>query len=575
VKRLVVALAALAAICAVPATASAAGAPPIQHVFTIVLENESAATTFGTNSPAPYLANTLRSEGAFLPKYYGVGHNSLDNYIAMVSGQAPNAQTQADCQMFDDFIGTIESNGQAAGTGCVYPAGVQTLPGQLSGAGKTWRSYNEDMGADPSRESATCGHPAVNTQDKTQTATAADQYATRHDPFVYFHSIIDNQALCDSHVVNLDQLPHDLASASTTPNYAFITPDLCDDGHDAPCANGDPGGLAQVNTFLQKWVPMITGSPAFKQQNGLLIITFDEAATSDATSCCGEIPGPGSPKPGISGPGGGDTGAVLLSPCIAPGTVTQTPYNHYTMLRSVEDIFGLGHIGYANLPGETSFGSDIFTRACTPTPKVHVKAPAIASKRSTTPKITVRWSGSDGTGAGLANYTVSVSQAGKRGSRTLAAGTRATSLTFRGKAGKAYTFSVQATDLSGARSSVATATTVVPTGVKLHGGRYHGPWRIKHVKGAWEGRAITCSSTSCTFSLTFKGRAIAIIGERSPAGGSARVSLGGKTRTLKLHAKRPGMRQVVYRARGKAGRHTLTLRVTRGTVALEGFAITP
>jgi phosphatidylinositol-3-phosphatase len=572
---LLVTLIALALTWALPAAASASPAAPIQHVFTIVLENESESTTFGPGSPAPYLANTLRSEGAFVPNYYGIGHNSLDNYIAMISGQAPNVQTQGDCPMFADFVGTVQSNGQAAGTGCVYPSSVPTLPGQLTAAGKTWRSYNEDMGADPSRESATCGHPALGGPDHTQSATATDQYATRHDPFVYFHSIIDNQALCNSHVVNLDQLPHDLASASTTPNYAFITPDLCDDGHDKPCADGGPGGLQQVNTFLQKWVPMITGSPAFKQQNGLLIINFDEAATSDASSCCGEIPGPSSPEPGGSGPGGGVTGAVLLSPCIAPGTVTQTKYNHYTMLRSVEDMFGLGHIGYANLAGETTFGSDIFTHACAPAPQAKVRAPALASSRATTPKIPVSWSGSDGSGAGIASYTVTVAQAGRAGSRMLAAGTTATSLTFHGKAGRTYTFRVQATDLAGVRSPVATATTVVPSGVKPRGGHYHGHWRGKHVKGAWEGKAITCSSKTCSLTLTYNGRAIAIIGERAPGGGSARVTVGGKGRTVRLHGKKRKTRQVVYRAHGKAGRHKLTLRVKRGTVALEGFAITP
>jgi hypothetical protein len=84
-------------------------------------------------------------------------------------------------------------------------------------------------------------------------------------------------------------------------------------------------------------------------QNGLvvgevLIVTFDEAATSDASSCCGEMPGLGSPSPGVTGPGGGDTGTVLLSPCIAPGTVSETVYNHYSMLGSVENLFGLAHL---------------------------------------------------------------------------------------------------------------------------------------------------------------------------------------------------------------------------------------
>ncbi len=335
-------------------------------MFVIVLENESASTTFGANSPAPYLAHTLTKQGAFLPNYYGVGHHSLDNYIAMISGQAPNTDTDADCGDYVNFPSyAIAAHGQQKGSGCVYPAAIPTIASQLDAAKDTWRDYNQDMGADPARESATCGHPTLGGPDNTEVATPTDMYATRHDPFVYFHSIIDNRSLCDSHVVNLNDLPKDLSRVSTTRNYTFITPDLCDDGHDSPCADGEPGGLPQADKFLKTWVPKITASKAYRQ-DGLLIITFDEAATTDATSCCGEIPGPGTALPGGTGPGGGRVGAVLLSPCIAPGTVAKTPYNHYTMLGSVENIFGLKHLGYAGLRGERYFGSDIFKRSCGP-----------------------------------------------------------------------------------------------------------------------------------------------------------------------------------------------------------------
>jgi hypothetical protein len=348
------------------AAVASAALPPIRHVFVIVLENESASTTFGAHSPAPYLARTLTSEGAYLPKYYGIGHASNDNYIAMISGQAPNPQNQADCQFFDNFEpGTIGPHGQAIGAGCVFPKTVKTVANQIQAAGLSWRDYDQSMGADPSREPKTCAHPGIGQRDMTQTATASDQYATRHNPFVYFHSIIDDRAYCNAHVVNLDRLPHDLAKARRTPNYVFITPDLCGDGHDATCANHKrPGGFAGIDQFLKLWIPRIKHSPAYRTQNGLIIIVFDEAATSDTSSCCGEIPGPNSPEPGITGQGGGDTGAVLLSPCIKPGTVSHRPYNHYTMLRSVEDIFGLSHLGYAGLSGERSFGSDVFTRRC-------------------------------------------------------------------------------------------------------------------------------------------------------------------------------------------------------------------
>lgn len=90
----------------------------------------------------------------------------------------------------------------------------------------------------------------------------------------------------------------------------------------------------------------------------------DQGTSGDEDPHRGSPRRPGSPLPGLLGSGGGDTGAVALSPCIAPGAVSPVPYNHYSMLRSVEDIFGLRHLGYAALPNESSFGADIFTRRC-------------------------------------------------------------------------------------------------------------------------------------------------------------------------------------------------------------------
>jgi len=416
--------------------------PPIRHVFIIVLENESASTTFAANSAAPYLAKTLRREGAYLPKYYGIGHESNDNYVAMISGQPPNVDNQSDCQFYGDFppdLGT-GAYGAQEGDGCIYPSGIQTIAGQLDQAGHTWRDYNEDMGKTPTREAAECGHPAVNSMDDTQEATAQDQYATRHNPFVYFHSIIDNTTLCDTHVVNLKLLPENLKRARSTPNYVFITPNLCHDGHDSPCKDGQPGGLVSVNGFLKKWVPRITHSPAFRQQNGLLIITFDEAATSDASSCCGEIAGPAAADPGLDGPGGGDVGAVLLSPCIKPGTVSEQPYNHYTMLRSIEDIFQLGHLGYAQLPGERSFGSDVFTRRCNAPPSVRVWAPRTVSSTASRTAVHVHWrSRSPG-----ATYTVEERTGRAQSWRILRRHTSGRRLTFRAAAGRTYRFRVRA-----------------------------------------------------------------------------------------------------------------------------------
>jgi hypothetical protein len=116
--------------------ATARAVHEIRHVFVIVLENESASTTFGATSPAPYLSHRLRAEGAYLPNYYGVGHHSLDNYIAMISGQAPNTQTDDDCPIFADFPSDATgADGQQEGTGCVYPADIPTIASQLTKAG--------------------------------------------------------------------------------------------------------------------------------------------------------------------------------------------------------------------------------------------------------------------------------------------------------------------------------------------------------------------------------------------------------------------------------------------------------
>jgi phosphatidylinositol-3-phosphatase len=333
-----------------------------RHVFVIVLENEPFQVTFGVHSPAPYLAHELPREGALLTQYYAIGHFSLDNYIAMISGQAPNRATQEDCHVYDEFKRSapgFDANGQIRGKGCLYPGDVKTLANQLQDAGFSWKGYMEDMGADPSREAAACGHVKIGEVDDTNHASVRDEYADKHDPFVYFHSIIDDHVNCAAHVVNLDELGHDLQTVTTTPNFSYITPDLCHDGHDAPCKSGEPGGLVSADKFLREWVPRITSSAAFKQ-DGMLIVTFDEG--TDATACCGETRPRGAPRPGRFGPGGGRIGAVVLSPFVKPGSVSHVPYNHYSLLRSIENWFGLPYLGYAGQHGLHAFGPDVFNR---------------------------------------------------------------------------------------------------------------------------------------------------------------------------------------------------------------------
>jgi hypothetical protein len=306
------------------------GATPSPHVFVINLENKGFNETWSKNSPAKYLNKTLRPQGKLLTNYYGVGHASLDNYIAEISGQPPNPQTQGDCVKYTEY---------ANGSGCVYPKSVSTIANQLDAAHKTWKTYQEDM-------STPCRHPQIGATDTTLAARKGDQYATRHNPFVYFHSIIDSPE-CRRNVVDLKNLDDDLLNEGSTPNFVFITPDLCHDGHDAPCVDGEPGGLKSADEFLGQLVPKILNSAAFKD-NGTLVITFDESELNDSSGCCG------------STKGGGRVGALVISARTKPGTTDTKPYNHYSLLCSIENMFKLRHLAQANAKGVPCFGKDVY-----------------------------------------------------------------------------------------------------------------------------------------------------------------------------------------------------------------------
>ncbi len=434
----------------------------VGHIFAMELENEDASTTFGPGSPAMFLNGTLLKQGELIENYYATGHASLDNYIAQISGQAPTEETSADCLgpstnlntligSYDDLLpGTLDPTqqaypGQVDGHGCIYPAFVQTIANQLDRIDPpnplthvaAWRDYDEDMGNQPTgrelgapdpRGGLDCGHPPLNGADNTNAASPAtatepaDQYATRHNGFMYFHSIIDSTAECDANVVPLGKvavgapswfdgtrlpdsfsghLANDLRHVRTTPKFGWITPNLCDDGHDSTCAGPNTigqigagaGGLHGADEFLAHWVPLLEASPAYRLGQMLIVITFDEGAGSDGSACCGETPGPDNPTPGFSqllapiyqqlglpipnpANGGGRTGAVLLDPrYVELGSVDSTgQYDHYSALRSYEDLLGitrggsdgLGHLGFAAASGLQPFGRDVFNRPLRP-----------------------------------------------------------------------------------------------------------------------------------------------------------------------------------------------------------------
>ena len=216
-----------------------------------------------------------------------------------------------------------------------------------------------------------CGHPALGQADPSvaQPLPAGQTYATFRNPFVYFHSLIDSPA-CAADDVGLKSLSSDLADPAHVPTVSYIVPDRCHDGSPAPCAPGAPAGPAAADGFLQKVVPEILASKAYKK-GGLLVITVDEAPSTgpfaDSSSCCGQPQFPNLPGPaagsvaGLPSKGGGEVGALLLSPYVKGGTTNQEQYNHFSLLRTIEDLYGLKHLGYAGLSGVSSFDASVFS----------------------------------------------------------------------------------------------------------------------------------------------------------------------------------------------------------------------
>ena len=335
-RRTIAALCLLAAaFAAVPGTGTAAtfeGVRRFDHVAIIVLENENFDSSWGPASPAHYL-NSLRAQGTFNDQYYATGHVSLDNYIAMVSGQPWNPITGSDCATVNLWLCLQLQN--------LFSRG-RNLADQLEGAHRSWKGYMDSM---PSP----CFHadlsPTARPPDPYQgnsTAPPAKDYADRHNPFLYFRDIVTNDARCKAHVRPYTDLAGDLA-AGTLPSFSFITPDTCHDGHDAPCANGAPGGLVSADAWLQTEVPPLLSY--LRAHNGLLIITFDENGFTGGPpfGCC---------HGGILGTKGfgGRVGLLALGAGVAAGRVVSSKYDHAALLRTFEDFFGIAeHLNNAKV----------------------------------------------------------------------------------------------------------------------------------------------------------------------------------------------------------------------------------
>jgi hypothetical protein len=332
------------------------GLPEVKHVFVVMLQSGGYEEDFGKTPKSSYLGKQLPKQGELLSNYFAVTKGALANQIALLSGQGPTPETAADCPNYGDVApGTESLEGQVEGNGCVYPGATKTLPGQLTEAGLKWKAYVQGIedGAVAGLP-ATCRHPALGTPDPNQAPTPTDTYVTWRNPFVYFHSIVDAPE-CVEASAGLPQLAADLKlKAEKFPALAYVAPDE-----------------AQLKSVITE----IKESLAYKD-GGLIAITSAQAPQEgekpDESGCCIEPDFPNLPDAGGEAPttgpihetgGGGRVGLLLLSPFVEPGTTSETYFNHFSLLVTIEELFELERIGYGAEPALTGFDESIFNAA--------------------------------------------------------------------------------------------------------------------------------------------------------------------------------------------------------------------
>ena len=316
------------------------GSPPtpkpaskIKHVFVIALSTPSYDAAFGNGSAAPYLNSKLRPKGALLTNYHTLGTASMPDYIALVSGQEPNQDTTGGCPTYSEFRGGTAANkqGLVAGNGCIYPNTALTIGDELDSADLSWRAYVEGM-------TAPCEHP--NTGAAT---TPTGDYTPALNPFVFFHSLLD-LGDCQNDVLPYAAFGRALGSPHRTPAFSYIAPDACDSGSSATCPAGQPQGIAAADAFLQKAVPPILHSAAYRK-DGALVIVFTASPPAAGTF--------------DSNNGPVRTGALVLSRYTRHGSTLRGSYDPYAVLRTVEDIFALDGLGDSR--HAHGFGEKVFT----------------------------------------------------------------------------------------------------------------------------------------------------------------------------------------------------------------------
>jgi len=248
------------------------------------MENEGALDIIG-NPALPYVTSLADQYGS-ATRSYALTHPSLPNYLAIVSGSDQ---------------GVTQDQPPSSGS---FPD-VSTLADQLAATGFTEKAYAENLPADPTDD--------------------AGLYAVRHNPWEYFpHAEIT--------VADPSTMTSDLNSADP-PDFVWYTPNLTDDGHTGVPVNTAAQQLADSETFLARFIPTVQAT-AWYRARGQIIVEWDEALGSDSS--------------GLNGGDGGHVPTIVVSNALrATPQQEATPVDTFGILRSIEDRYGLPHLGNA------------------------------------------------------------------------------------------------------------------------------------------------------------------------------------------------------------------------------------
>ncbi len=321
-----------------PTSKAPATMPNYAHIYVIIEENHTFDQVIGQKI-APNFTRLAKQYG-LATNFYGERHPSEPNYIAILGGDTFGIHDDAAYYCKPSAEGIAGCDGVSFPGYADHTIAGRSLTDQLDEKGLTWRGYFEDI---PEAGSKAIMWPNADVSDQHGPNWL---YAVKHNGFMSFGSVQDDPKRAER-IVGFDAFYAD-AAAGDLPNYAQMIPNQCNDMHGLKgnyvpedCDRDNEAGLiARADRELGKIVDAIMAGPQWKaKDNSAIVITFDENDQSDAgghgDGCCGSAPDD------EYNPGGGWIPTIVITNHGPRGLEDPTPYNHYSLLRTTEDAFGI------------------------------------------------------------------------------------------------------------------------------------------------------------------------------------------------------------------------------------------